>query len=161
LPPIAHHLHLEVLRRPLESATLPDGVSVFPRGERHLKGIDEPERVYELAIEGVESDELDAEEEVPVPPSPPSSPAPPAAAERARGTGKYSEFGADLAASIQERVLGSLERSLGKHAAPASTSAAEDADVEGLAERSSALEKQILARVEAALKAKGIPRDES
>ncbi|MGI8478362.1 MAG: hypothetical protein ACR2M2_00635 [Gaiellaceae bacterium] len=136
-------------------------MSVFPRGERHLKGIDEPERVYELAIDGVESEQLDAaEEDVPVPPSPPSSPAPPAAADRARGTGKYSEFGAGLAASIQERVLGSLERSLGKHTAPASTSAAEDADVEGLAERSSALEEQILARVEAALRAKGIARGE-
>jgi hypothetical protein len=27
---------------------------VFPLGERHLKDIDEPERVYELEIEGVE-----------------------------------------------------------------------------------------------------------
>ncbi len=49
--------------RALLGSTLPDGVSVFPRGERHLKGIDEPERVYELAIEGVESEELAAEEE--------------------------------------------------------------------------------------------------
>ena len=146
--------------RALLGSTLPDGVSVFPRGERHLKGIDEPERVYELAIEGVESEELAAEEEVPAPPSPPPSPAAPAATGRAREIGRSRDFGKDLAASIQERVLGSLERNLGKQASPASTTPAEDADVEDLATRTSALEDQIRARVEAALRAKGISRDE-
>lgn len=38
----------------LVGSTLPPGVSVFPLGERHLKDIDEPERVYELKIEGAE-----------------------------------------------------------------------------------------------------------
>ena len=146
--------------RALLGSTLPAGVSVFPRGERQLKGIDEPERVYELAIEGVESEELAAEEEeVPTPPSAPAAPAP-APVDRRGDIGKPRDFGKDLAASIQERVLGSLERSLGKHAPPTSTTVAEDADVEGLATRSSALEEQIRARVEAALKAKGISRDE-
>jgi class 3 adenylate cyclase len=42
--------------RALLGSTLPDDVSVFPLGERHLKSIDEPERVYELAIEGVDMD---------------------------------------------------------------------------------------------------------
>ena len=37
----------------LVGSTLPPGVSLFPLGERHLKDIDEPERVYELEIEGV------------------------------------------------------------------------------------------------------------
>ncbi len=40
--------------RALVGSTLPPGVSLFPLGERHLKDIDEPERVYELEIEGVE-----------------------------------------------------------------------------------------------------------
>lgn len=40
--------------RALVGSTLPAGVSVFPLGERHLKDIDEPERVYELEIEGVD-----------------------------------------------------------------------------------------------------------
>ncbi|MBA3382044.1 MAG: adenylate/guanylate cyclase domain-containing protein [Actinobacteria bacterium] len=146
--------------RALLGSTLPDGVSVFPRGERHLKGIDEPERVFELAIEGVENEELTAEEDVPAPSSPPPSPAAPTPADRAHEISKSRDFGADLAASIQERVLGSLERSLGKHATPSTTSAAEDADVDGLAERTSGLEEQIRARVEAALRAKGISRDE-
>jgi len=146
--------------RALLGSTLPEGVSVFPRGERHLKGIDEPERVYELAIEGVESEEVAAEEDVPITPTPPSAPAAPAPADPAPGREKFQDFGTELAASIQERVLGSLERSLGNrpHAPP--PSAAEDADVEDLATRTSALQGQIQARVEAALKAKGISRDE-
>ena len=143
--------------RALLGSTLPDGVSVFPRGERHLKGIDEPERVYELAIEGVESEDV-AAEEVPTPPPSPAPPTAPAPADRARGKGKFEDFGTELAASIQERILGSLERSLGTHATLRTTSVEEDADVEGLAERTSGLEEQIRARVEAALKAKGISR---
>ena len=145
--------------RALLGSTLPDGVSVFPRGERHLKGIDEPERVYELAIEGVDSEDVAPEEEVPLAPSPPSAPAAPTPAERPRDSGRFQDFGSELAATIQERVLGSLDRSLGKRSTP-TTAVAEDADVDGLAARSSALEEQIRARVEAALKAKGIPRDE-
>jgi class 3 adenylate cyclase len=39
--------------RALIGASLPDGVSVSPLGERQLKDIDQPERVYELAIDGV------------------------------------------------------------------------------------------------------------
>ena len=149
--------------RALLGSTLPDGVSVFPRGERHLKGIDEPERVYELAIEGVESEDVAAEEGVPVPtpPSPPSSPAAPTASQRARDRGTFEDFGAELAASIQERVLSSLDRSLGKRSTRESPSADEDADVDDLATRTSGLEEQIRARVEAALKAKGISPDEA
>ena len=38
--------------RALVGSSLPDGVSVHTLGERHLKDIDEPERVFELDIEG-------------------------------------------------------------------------------------------------------------
>lgn len=141
--------------RALLGSTLPDGVSVFPRGKRHLKGIDEPERVYELAIEGVDAEELEAEEEAPAPPAPPPASAPPVPAERAR----FESFGKELAASIQKRVLDSLEQSLGKSATEVSTEAAEDADLEDLAARTAGLEEQIRARVEAKLKAKGIAPD--
>ena len=129
--------------RALLGSTLPDGVSVFPRGERHLKGIDEPERVYELAIEGVESAEVAAEEDVPITPTPLSAPAARAPADPARGREKFQDFGTELAASIQERVLGSLERSLGNRPYAPRLSAAEDADVEDLATRTSALQGQI------------------
>ena len=110
--------------RALLGSTLPDGVSVFPRGERHLKGIDEPERVYELAIEGVESEERGRRRR--------SCRAAVAAGrllvaaapiERARDSGKFPDFGTELAASIQERVLGSLERSLGKRSTPGPSAA--------------------------------------
>ena len=40
--------------RSLVGSGLPEGVSVFPVGQRHLRGIDEPERVYEVAIDGLE-----------------------------------------------------------------------------------------------------------
>jgi class 3 adenylate cyclase len=40
--------------RALVGSTLPAGVSVYPLGERSLKDIDEPERVYELEIDGVD-----------------------------------------------------------------------------------------------------------
>ena len=40
--------------RALVGSGLPDGVSVFPLGQRHLRGIDEPERVFEVAIDGLE-----------------------------------------------------------------------------------------------------------
>jgi class 3 adenylate cyclase len=140
--------------RALLGSTLPDGVSIFPRGERHLKGIDEPERVYELAIDGVETDEVE-------------EPAPPAPVARVSGDGdggeeierRFEDFGSRLAAGIQEQVLGSLERSLGKAGTPSSRPPGENKDVADLAERGISLQDQILARVDAALKAKGISRE--
>jgi hypothetical protein len=116
-------------------------VSVFPRGERQLKGIDEPERVYELAIEGVETPADDeqpaAAPAAPAPPSP--SPAPPAA-----------DFGERLAETIRGEVLGSLEQRLG----PRGTPAADDGDLDDLAARGATLDEQIRKRVEAALQAR-------
>ena len=43
--------------RALVGSAVPEGVAVHPVGERRLKDLDEPERVYELAIEGVETSE--------------------------------------------------------------------------------------------------------
>ena len=36
----------------LAGSSLPEGVSIFPLGERRLKDIDEPERIFELEIDG-------------------------------------------------------------------------------------------------------------
>jgi class 3 adenylate cyclase len=134
--------------RALLGSQVPDGVSVFPRGEQHLKDIDEPERVYELDIEGVEP--RAAEEQLPS-----------TRDERMEETAeqpigrRIEDFGERLAADIQESVLSKLERRLGtKHRSiPASE---DDADVDDIAARSASLEEQIRARVESALKAKGI-----
>jgi class 3 adenylate cyclase len=121
----------------LIGSSLPDGVSVFPLGERHLKGLDEPERVYELEIEGV-------------PAAQPTTPSPPAAAER------EDDLGKKLEQRIEDGVLRMVEASLAKMT-PKSKGHGDD--VEQLAERGASLDEQIRARVDAALRASGIPRD--
>ena len=138
--------------RALLGSTLPDDVSVFPLGDRHLKSIDEPERVYELAIEGVEAEE----------PAPAAPPEPPAAREQELER-RFDDLGSRYAERIRADVLRSLERTLGR--GRRSTQAeeageAEDADVEGLAARASALGEHVTSRIEEALRAKGISPDE-
>jgi class 3 adenylate cyclase len=141
--------------RALVGTTLPEGVAVFPLGERHLRGLDEPERVYELAIEDLETETVGEVEET--------------ASSRARKEAsaglegnlekRFEDLGARLAAGIQERVLGSLERTLGKPGETSSAGAsAEASDVEVIASRAAALEAKITARVEKALREKGISR---
>ena len=94
--------------RALTGSSLPEGVSVFPLGERRLKGIDEPERVFELDIEGVEPS-ADV----------PDEPAPAKSRHPRKGRDKeferqFEDFGQRLSESIQARVLRSLDRTLGK-----------------------------------------------
>jgi class 3 adenylate cyclase len=84
--------------RALVGSSLPEGVAIHPAGERRLKDIDEPERVYELAIEGVE-----------LGPSEPPVPAE-AAEDWERRT---EELARRLTDRINESVFRSLERSLG------------------------------------------------
>jgi class 3 adenylate cyclase len=92
------HVLLSEATRALLGSSLPDGVSIHALGERQLKDIDEPERVYELEIEGVEQPE----------------PAVPAQSEAEADWDKRAE---DLAKRMTERinesVYRSLERSLG------------------------------------------------
>jgi class 3 adenylate cyclase len=84
--------------RALLGSSLPDGVSVHALGERHLKDIDEPERIFELAIEGVEQPEPEM-----------------ASFDPSEGLDPRAD---DFAKRLQERinanVMRSLERSLGK-----------------------------------------------
>jgi class 3 adenylate cyclase len=88
------HVLLSDTTRALVGSALPEGVSVFPLGERRLKDIDEPERVFELEIEGVEA--------APSPAAPPP----------ATGARPEDDFGARLARQIEERVQRSVEASL-------------------------------------------------
>ena len=92
------HVLLSEATRALIGSSLPEGVSVHALGERRLKDIDEPERVYELAIEGVEQPE-------PAPP-PPAEPEEDWDARMGNLTERMTE-------QINESVLRSLERSLG------------------------------------------------
>jgi class 3 adenylate cyclase len=137
--------------RALLGSGLPEGVSVFPLGQRHLRGIDEPERVFEVAIEGLELEEPAAE----TPSAPPSPPAPPApAAEPDLGDDiarRFEDLGTRLAAGIQERVL----RSLG------GTVDDTGSNVDDIAARMASLGDEIDARVRDALARKGVPPPES
>jgi class 3 adenylate cyclase len=85
--------------RALLGSSLPEGVLVHPVGERRLKDIDEPERVFELAIEGVEVSQSAA----------PAPTTPEDAWER-----RAEEIERRMTERINEDVLESLERSLGK-----------------------------------------------
>jgi class 3 adenylate cyclase len=93
------HVLLSETTRALIGSSLPDGVSVHALGERQLKGIDEPERIYELAIEGVAQPE---EEPVLAPDGP-----------EEQWDIRAADFGKRMSEKINRSVLESLERSLG------------------------------------------------
>jgi class 3 adenylate cyclase len=99
------HVLLSDTTRALVGASLPEGVSIFPLGERRLKDIDEPERVFELDIDGapVAAAATPSEAESTTPPGP--APAPPAGP-------LGPDFGARLAEQIQARVRRSIEEPL-------------------------------------------------
>ena len=143
--------------RALLGSGLPDGVSVFPLGQRHLRGIDEPERVFEVAIEDLGREEEGAE--VPTVPAArvdaaaPEKAAPGDELERDIGR-RFDELGTRIAAGIQERVLRSLEGRAGVEASD--TSAVDD-----IASRFESLGDEIDARVSAALARKGIAPPDS
>jgi class 3 adenylate cyclase len=85
--------------RALLGSSLPDGVSVHALGERRLKDIDEPERVYELDIEGVETAETAL-----------------ATTEDAVGDeweSRYANLGERLSRKIENDVYSHLERKFG------------------------------------------------
>jgi class 3 adenylate cyclase len=147
--------------RALLGSALPEGVSVFPRGERHLKGIEEPERLFELAIDGVETEQEAREADGVATSAPPSAPPePPSSAGKQVIERRFDDLGKRLAASIEEQVASKLERAFDRLGAPPIRTDEEDADVENLAARSAALDEKIQARVDAALRAKGIAADD-
>lgn len=100
------HVLLSEATRALLGSSLPEGVSVHPMGERRFKDIDEPERVYELVIEGAE------------PPEQAAAPTSAAAAAPAEPDDDFESRVSDLAErmakDIKSNVLRSLERSLGE-----------------------------------------------
>ena len=160
------HVLLSETTRALLGSALPEGVSVYPLGERHLKGIEEPERVYELEIEGVETEEEAEPVEAPAPPAPPppEAPSPPAPGPKATEQEierRFDDLGERLAAGIQEQVSQRLERAFEKLESVPSRIPDEDTDVEDLVARSASLEERIRARVDAALRARGLADDDA
>jgi class 3 adenylate cyclase len=115
------HVLLSDTTRALVGASLPDGVSIFPLGERQLKDIDEPERVFELEIEGA------------APPEAVETAAPPATA-----TATPDDFGARLAERIEASVRRSVEQSLERAVS----------QVDALAERAAKRPETIAERLE-------------
>jgi len=137
--------------RALLGSGLPDGVSVFPLGQRNLRGIDEPERVYEIAI-----DDLEREEREPAAAPIAAGPTPPAVPAEDALTGdisrRFEDLGSRLAAGIQQQVARSLE---GRAMPSGDGSSADD-----IAARVSSLGAEIDARIQAALARKGLAQDE-
>ncbi len=115
------HVLLSETTHALAGSTLPEGVSIFPLGERQLKDIDDPERVYELGIDGA------AQPEAPVPAAPPTD-------EGELG----ADFGKRLAARIQASVKQSVQASLEKALS----------DVDALADRAAKRPNEIAERLE-------------
>ena len=69
---------------------------------------------------------------------------------------RLDDWGQRLGDSIQERVVRMLDRSLGK-LGPVPTSEADDEAIDDIAERAASFEEKIRARVEASLRAAGVP----
>jgi class 3 adenylate cyclase len=134
--------------RALLGSGLPDGVSVFPLGQRHLRGIDEPERVFEIAIDGLEPEPpavpAAEEKKEQVAPEPAAQPGAELEQDISR---RFEDLGARLAAGIEERVL----RALG------GKSERGPSDVDDIATRMASLGDEIDARVREALAKKGVP----
>jgi class 3 adenylate cyclase/uncharacterized small protein (DUF1192 family) len=157
--------------RSLVGSGLPEGVSVFPLGQRHLRGLDEPERVYEVAIDGLEAEgegeeAQEREPQVPAPPAAPEAPQPAGAPEGLQSDidRRFEDLGARLSAAIQEGVLRKLESKLerveGRSKPSAAGEDASDSSVDDIADRMASLGDEIDARVRDALAKKGITPEE-
>jgi class 3 adenylate cyclase len=120
------HVLLSETTRALAGGTLPDGVTVYPLGERRLKDIDEPERVYELDIDGV-TPAASPVAEAAAPPAP-AAPQPPG----------DDDFAARLSARIEAQVRRRVEASLERMAS----------SVDELAERALKRPEEITERLE-------------
>ncbi len=137
--------------RALLGSGLPAGVSVFPLGQRHLRGSDEPERGFEIAIDDLVP-EPDPVAEAPTPPQPDVAPATEGELERALDR-RFEDLGARISAGIQESVLARLEEK---------AKGADDATaVDDIASRMASLGEEIEARVNAALARKGLRSGDS
>jgi class 3 adenylate cyclase len=110
--------------RALVGSSVPEGVAVHALGERRLKDIDEPERIFELDIEDAPTppppaaSDASAVPPMPADPAAPQAPPEPPAKPGKRDKGKRDkrakkgadDFGARLSQRIQEHVRQSIEQ---------------------------------------------------
>jgi class 3 adenylate cyclase len=137
--------------RALIGSGLPEGVSVFPLGQRQLRGIDEPERVYEVAIDGLELEEVATAP--PATPATPATPAVPPSDELQHDISRrFEELGQRLATSIQEGV----QRSLGGTGDRARERTGKPSSADDIAAKVASLGDEIDARIQDALAKRGI-----
>lgn len=139
--------------RALLGSGLPEGVSVFPLGQRNLRGIDEPERVYEIAIDDLEHEEREPSSTTPaaVAADPPA--APPSEEELAGDIAqRFEDLGTRLSAGIQQQVM----RSLGQRG----LTAGDGSSADDIAARVASLGDEIDARIQAAFARKGPASDD-
>ena len=141
--------------RGLLGSSVPEGVSVFPLGQRQLRGIDEPERIFEVAIDGLEPSahvEPEVEPEVEVTAEPPAK----AATDDLERDieRRFENLGAQLSAAIESKVLRSIGEEIERAEGPPGDAGADDiaANLDSLGDR-------IEASVKAALAKKGILDD--
>jgi class 3 adenylate cyclase len=111
--------------RALVGSSLPDGVTVHMLGERRLKDIEEPERVFELEIDGAPSG----------PPPTTSEPSPPAATAPAAAN---DDFGARLSQRLQEQIQRKIEGRLERVFS----------DLDALADRAAGNPKEIVEKLD-------------
>jgi N-methylhydantoinase A/oxoprolinase/acetone carboxylase beta subunit len=104
-----------------------------PLGERHLKDLDQPEQVYELAIEGVQATPVEE-----------------------TSASEVGEPIADFRSRLSEQIKQRVDRELRAAFETDLDAQPDDAAVDELAGRTADLGEQISARVEAALRARGI-----
>lgn len=134
--------------RALIGSELPEGVSVFPLGQRQLRGIDEPERVYEVAIDGLELEEVAS-----APAATPAAPAVHPSGELQHDISRrFEEMGQRLATSIQEGV----QRSLGGTRERARERSGKPSSADDIAAKVASLGDEIDARIQDALAKRGI-----
>ena len=138
--------------RALLGSGLPEGVSVFPLGQRHLRG----HRRARACLRGRDRRSRAGARSRGPGARRASCPAPTPLGADSRGV----DFGARLSASIQEQVLRKIEERLGRVEGTPDTPG-EASGVDDIASRMQALGDEIDARIKAALAKKGISSDEA
>jgi class 3 adenylate cyclase len=104
--------------RALVGSALPDGVAVHGLGERRLKDIDEPERLFELDIEGAPASDPAAEtaaepaQAAPTPSAEQTQPTRPAPAVQGPSSAAGGPLGPDFGARLAERIQAHVRRTI-------------------------------------------------
>ena len=127
----------------------------IPLGQRHLRGIDEPERVYEVAIDDLELEDAEPRTAVPASHRLPSS------SRSRRGIDRRSKTWArGSRQASRSRCCSKLEEKLGRGGGTRGPRGREAFGVDDIAARMQSLGDEIDARISAALAKKGISSDD-